>query len=155
SSPKCTRFNALSPALNVPLSSRSYCGNGGREVVGTVVVKRASRKVARQPPGKGLAGQSAGSTACPRRALFWEYRVCCRIQPTRDDPSVPRLSPTYFERYSRHASRRSRPLNRIVRSSSTSAPVRSSESSGSEFRVVYSTWRVTGPLTVYGLIVPI
>src|SRR5215472_9535453 len=54
----------------------------------------------------------------------------------------------YLDRYSRHASRMSLPLNRIVRSSNTSAPARNSASCGREFRVVYSTWRVTGPFTV-------
>ena len=56
--------------------------------------------------------------------------------------------PPYLDLYSCHASRMSFPLNRTVRSSSTSAPVRDSASTGSELRVVYSTCSVTGPFTV-------
>src|SRR5262249_60117083 len=55
--------------------------------------------------------------------------------------------PPYLDLYSCHASRMSFPLNRTVRSSSTSAPVRDSASTGSELRVVYSTCSVTGPFT--------
>ena len=52
------------------------------------------------------------------------------------------------ERYRLQASRMSFPRKRMVRSSRTSAPVRSSASTGSELRVVYSICNVTGPGTV-------